>query len=96
MKILAITRREPGATSERIQALQTAEVKEVWSLMGEGFVREIYFDKGRPAVVLVLEADSIKVAKAKLDRLPMVVEKQIGFEFYQLGPYTQLATLFRA
>jgi hypothetical protein len=94
MKILAMTCRQPGATSERIQSLQRREVVEVWKLIAEGTIREIYFDRDRPCVVLVLEADSVADARAKLAHLPMVTEGQIDFDFLTLGPYTQLATLF--
>lgn len=96
MKIMAITRRQPGATGERIQALQAREVAEVWRLIGDGTIREIYFDRERPCVVVILEAESIAAARGRLAALPMVVEQQIDFELYSLGPYTQLATLFAA
>jgi hypothetical protein len=94
MKIMAITRRRPGATTERIQSLQAAEVSQVWQAIQDGSIREIYFDRERPCVVLILETDSIDAAKARLSTLPMVVEGQIDFDFYTLGPYSQLATLF--
>lgn len=94
MKILAMTRRQPGATAERIQALQEQEATAVWAMMGDGFVREIYFDKNKPCVVLVLEDESVAAAAARLDALPMVVERQIEFDYTELGPYRQLENLF--
>jgi len=94
MKILAITRRQPGATTERIMALQREEVTAVWSMLGDGFVREVYFDKDKPCVVLVLEADSIASAAARLVALPMVTARQIEFDLTVLGPYRQLENLF--
>ena len=94
MKIMAITRRQPGATTERIQSLQSAEVSKVWQAIQDGSIREIYFDRDRPCVVLILEVESINAARTYLSTLPMVAERQIDFDFYTLGPYTQLATLF--
>jgi hypothetical protein len=94
VKILAITRREPGTTFDHIQALQVPEAKEVWRLMGQDLIREIYFDPTRPAVVLVLEAESIDAAQASLAMLPMVAEGRIGFDFLELRPYRQLSNLF--
>ena len=94
MKILAITKRQPGATSRHIQALQVPEALAVWRHMRDGFVREIYFDPDRPAVVLVLEASSTDDARARLATLPMVAQGQIDFEILVLGHYSQLSHLF--
>lgn len=96
MRILAITRREPGATTEQIQALQMPEAKEVWRLMGEDFIREVHFDPTRPAVVLTLEAESAAAAQARLATLPMVAQGLLGFDVLELHPYRQLANLFAA
>jgi hypothetical protein len=94
MKILAITRRRPGATAERIQALQIPEAREVWRLQGEGFIREIHFDPTRPCVILVLEAESSAAAQERLAGLPMVQQDLIEFDVYELRPYRQLERLF--
>ncbi|MGO9774834.1 MAG: hypothetical protein ACLPSW_35785 [Roseiarcus sp.] len=94
MKILAITRRTADTSPERIAALQVPEASAVWDHMRRGLVREIYFDKERPAAILVLEAESIEAAREKLSQLPMVRERQIDFDFWTLGPFVQLAHLF--
>jgi hypothetical protein len=94
MKILAITRLKPGATLEKIQALQVPEVTEVWRMMGEDFVREIYFDKDKPCVVLVVEAASVDAARERLSRLPMVQANLFDFDFTVLGPFIQFEHLF--
>jgi hypothetical protein len=94
MKIMGVTRRRPGTTFERIQTLQGPEVAMVWQLMREGFIREIYFDKDKPAVVLIVEAESLEAARLRLGRLPMVAADLIEFDFTVLGTYTQIETLF--
>lgn len=94
MMILAITKRQPGASVERIQALQRDEAAAVWQLMGLGIVRAIHFDKDRPCAIVTLEADSVAAAAASLATLPMVAEKQIDFDYYVMGPYRQLENLF--
>jgi hypothetical protein len=94
MKLMAITRRLPDATTERIQALQLSEVTMVWSMILAGFIREIYFDPKRPCVVLIIESENEEKAAARLDELPMVKARQIGFDYYALGPYRQLENLF--
>lgn len=95
MKILAITKRLPTTSPDRIAALQVPEAKMVWELMKGDFIREVAFDRGRPCVLLTLEAASIEDAKMRLAPLPMVREQQIDFDFYVMGPYTQLANAFQ-
>jgi hypothetical protein len=94
MKIMGLTRRRPGATFDKIQALQGAEVGMVWELMREGFIREIYFDKDKPAVIVIVEAENVEAARSRLNLLPMVAANLIEFDFTVLGTYTQIETLF--
>lgn len=94
MKIMAITRRLPGATTERIQSLQVPEARMVWTMIGNGFIRQIHFDPERPCVILILECANREDAIRRLAELPMVKEKQIEFDYYTLGPYRQLEHLF--
>jgi predicted aconitase with swiveling domain len=94
VKILAISRRQAGASVDRIQALQKAEAEVVWHLMGEGIVREMNFDRTRPCAIVTLEADSVAQAAESLARLPMVAEGHIDFDYYVMGPYCQLENLF--
>ncbi len=94
MKIMAITRRVPGATVEKIQALQVPEATMVWKFITENLIREIYFDADKPCVVLMLVCASKEEAAMRLASLPMVEQKQIDFDYYTLGPYTQLSNLF--
>lgn len=94
MKIIAISRRQPGASLERIQALQAAEAAAVWKLMGTGIIREMHFDKDRPCAIVTLEAGTVAEAAAHLADLPMVREKQIDFDYFAAGPYRQLENLF--
>jgi len=94
MKILAISKRLPTTKLETIQALQVPEAREVWRLLGGGALREIHFDKSRPCAILVLEAEDIAAAEVLLAGLPMVIEGQLGFDFYMMGPYRQLEHLF--
>jgi hypothetical protein len=94
MRILAITRRLPGTRVEQIQALQVPEARAVWRLLGEDLIRDIWFDPARPAVVLMLEAESAAAARARLGVLPMVAEGLLDFDILELHPYRQLANLF--
>ncbi|MEC9344458.1 MAG: superoxide dismutase [Pseudomonadota bacterium] len=94
MKIMAISRRVQGATYEDIQRLQVPEVKKVWQGIGDGTIREIYFDPQKPCVVVILETNSPEAARAYMAELPMVQQKLIDFDYTVLGPFTQLSHLF--
>ena len=94
MKILALSVRQPGVSFDDIQRLQIPEVTMVWQMQQEGFLREIYFDAQRPAVVLVLEATNLDAARARLADLPMVAGGLIDFDLIHLGHYGQLQALF--
>ncbi len=95
MKILGISVRQPDATFEDIQALQIPETQLVWQMQRDGFLREIYFDPDRPAVVVVLEAESLETARARLAELPMVSAGLIDFDLIRLGHFGQVSVLFR-
>ena len=94
MKLLALSVRQPGASFDDIQRLQVPEVTMVWQMQQEGFLREIYFDPDRPAVTLILEAESIEAARARLAQLPMVEAGLIDFDLIKLGHYAQIQALF--
>ncbi len=94
MRILAVSRRTPETSIERLRALQEPEAAVVWRLVRQDFVRDIWFDRARPAAVLMLEAESMAAAEARLAELPMVAERQIAFDFFALEPFAQLENLF--
>ena len=77
---------ESDKASMEIPSSHAGVVKEIKVALG-GKVKE-------GSVVLVLEAASVDAARARLATLPMVTAGQIDFDFYALGPYTQLSTLF--
>lgn len=94
MKIMAVSRRLPGTTFEMLQAYQHSEVSLVWDYQRRGIIREIYFDSEKPAVVVILEAETLGAAKVAMAEMPMAKAKLLDFDFYTLGPYVQIETLF--
>ncbi len=94
MKLLFITRRLPGATTEQIAALRLEEVAEVWRHVKSGALREIYFSPERPAVVGMLECASVQEARTLLRGLPMARAGLLDFDIFPLQPYDQFELLF--
>lgn len=95
MKILAIDKILPDATSEEILNNLPEETRAVWGLYQKGFVREMYFrTEGTPGAVLILECEDIEHARMVVSTLPLVKKNLIDFDLYALGFYAPLATLF--
>lgn len=96
MKVLFITHRLPGVSTEQIVALRLAEAAGVWKLVASGSIREIYYSPARPAVIGILECGNLDQAREIMATLPMPTAKLIDFDFFTLQPYDQFGLLFRA
>ena len=94
MKIFAIDYILNGVTMEKIMPHLKEEALHAWKLMKEEKIREIYFRKDHPGVVVVLEAGSIDEAKAIMSDLPLVREKLIEFDYIPVGAFLPLEGLF--
>jgi hypothetical protein len=93
MKFLAIEIPGDATSTERMRALLAPEAERAWTLFKTGVLREAYFTPEHDAV-LVLECADEAEARAALDSLPLVRERQIGFRLMQLNPYTGFERLF--
>jgi len=94
MKILAIERELPGATTADFQRWGRAEACRAWELHQAGLIRELYFRQDSPAAVLVLECDGPEQARQVLGTLPLVQAGLIEFELIPLKAYPGFARLF--
>lgn len=93
MKFLAIETPGEAPAEESMRALLPSEAARAWDLFKSGVLREAYFTPEHDAV-LVLECGDEAEARAVLDSLPLVRERQIGFRLMQLCPYTGFERLF--
>ncbi len=87
MKILAIEKEIPGADWSKSEQILLNEALHVKGLMGQGIIKEIYFNEENCAVI-ILESESVEYAKAVLSHLPLVVARLIEFEMMELRRYT--------
>jgi len=92
MKILAISKESEGVNWDNEQIAMKKEASQVYDLYLSGKLREIYFTENYDAV-LILECQDIQEAKKVVNRLPLVKNKLIRFEFMQLNPYTGLSRI---
>jgi hypothetical protein len=94
MQILALSRRLPGTTPERLATLAADEARVAHALVAEGVVRSIHMCPERPGSMLVMECADLEAAHAALGRLPMVRDGLITFELTRMLPYTGFEVLF--
>lgn len=95
MKILALERELPGASSEGFQRFAQDEARKAWELHQAGSIRELYFRADESSAVLVLECESVDEASKLLNELPFVREGLITFELIPLRAYPGFARLFK-
>lgn len=94
MKILALERELPNATSEGFLCYAKDEARRTWELHQTGLIRELYFRTDRQTAVLVLECASTDDAQNMLAKLPYVREGLIAFDLIPLKAYSGFGRLF--
>ena len=94
MKILALEKPVPNATSEQCGPHLRSEALRVWELYQEGVIRETYFREDRSEAVLILECKDVGDAWAVLNTLPLVHQGLIAFELIPLAAYPGFGRLF--
>lgn len=94
MKILAIDRILPTATEEKIRDVVIHEAMHTWLLYSKDVIREMYFRKDRPGVVLVLECPAVADAQRLLATFPLVKAGVVEFDVIPLGYFVPFGTLF--
>ena len=93
MKLFAVDRILPTATEDNIRGVVIKEALHIWMLYTKDIVRETYFRKDRPGVILVLEAESVADAKKVLSTFPMVRAGVIDFDIIPVGHFVPFGTL---
>lgn len=94
MKLLAIERELPGATTDRFRDHLKAEAARAWELYQAGVIRELYFRQDNHSAVLVLECRDVEEAASVLETLPLVKEGLIAFDIVPLVAYPGFSRLF--
>lgn len=87
MKILAIEKENEGTDWTREKETLEQEALHVYKAYLSGYVREVYFNERKNAV-LIMECESLEKANEVLDSFPLVTKKLVSFELMQLEPYS--------
>lgn len=94
MKFLVLDKPVPGVTMEQIAPHLKEEARAAWAKYKAGVFRELYYRGDRPGVALILEAESLEVAKKHLADLPLSRAGVGDFEVIPLGPFVPFEALF--
>jgi muconolactone delta-isomerase len=95
MKILALSKRPDGVTTEQIAPHRVAEAAQAWELYTSGVFRELYFRTDKPGAVVMLECADVAEAQKALATLPMVEAGVLDFDLIPLGPFLEFRHLFK-
>ncbi len=94
MKFLALERELKGKKAKDFEPHLKSEAKKVWDYYKKGIIREIYFTKENHTAVIILECQNKKRAVQVLNSLPLVKNKLIAFDVFELIVYNGLERLF--
>ena len=94
MKILALERELPVASTEQFKWHSKSEAARAWELYQAGVLRELYFRADQRTAVLILECKDLEDARQILSTLPFVEADLIEFEIIPLAPYDGFERLF--
>jgi hypothetical protein len=88
MQFLSLSRRRSDRFSEaEFAKLLEAEVAQARVLYADGFIRQIWHRGDFPGACILLEADSLEQARARLHTLPMVRTGMLEVSIVPLVPY---------
>jgi muconolactone delta-isomerase len=88
MQFLSLSRRRVDRFSEtEFAALVDAEIAQARALYADGFIRQIWHRADLPGACILIEADSLEQAHARLHTLPMVRTGMLEVSIVPLSPY---------
>jgi muconolactone delta-isomerase len=88
MQFLSLSRRRADRFSDaEFAALVDAEVAQARTLYADGFIRQIWHRGDIPGACILIEADSLEQASARLHTLPMVRAGMLDVSIVPLVPY---------
>jgi len=86
------TRRTDRFADDAFAELADAEANRARELYAAGFIRQIWYRADRPGACMVLEADSLDEARARLSTLPLIRAGMLEVSIVPLVPYSGFTT----
>ncbi|MBN6066178.1 superoxide dismutase [Aggregatibacter actinomycetemcomitans] len=94
MRILVIDHPREGVTLDDYAPHLLNETKHAWEGIKSGLVRDIYFRKDRPGIVIMMEAETLKQAQEACKTFPLAQAGVLNFECIPFDNYTLWENLF--
>lgn len=94
MRILCLDIPKEGVTVSDYAPHLLNETRHAWELYKSEVIRDIYFRKDRPGVVIFAEADSVEEAQKACAEFPLAKAGLLTFECIPFGPYGLWESLF--
>jgi muconolactone delta-isomerase len=88
-------RRTDRFSDAQFAALADAEASHARELYAAGFIRQIWHRADLPGACMVLEADTLDDARARLHTLPLVRAGMLDVSIVPLAPYAGFTTAAR-
>ena len=95
MQYFAIDKNIEGVTEDQLRPHLPAELSATLQLYLSDKVRNFYFRKDRPGVILLMEVEHKQEAEELLKSLPLVQFGLLAFELIPVGPLEPLELLLR-
>ena len=93
MQFLSLSTRRTDRFSEaEFAELVDAEASRARELYAAGFIRQIWYRADLPGACMVLEADSLDEAHARLSTLPLIRAGMLEVSIVPLVPYSGFTT----
>jgi muconolactone delta-isomerase len=81
------TRRSDRFSDAEFASLVDAEIERARELYADGFIRQIWHRGDRPGACILIEADSLEQARARLQTLPLIRAGMLDVSIVPLMPY---------
>jgi hypothetical protein len=94
MKLFCLSIAQPDAGLEKFMPYLKDEVRHTWQLYKSEVVRDIYFRKDLPGVVIIAESDSVEDCRKALDEVPLAKAGLISWDVIPVGPFSNWELLF--
>lgn len=95
MQILVLDHPRAGVTFEDYLPHLLNETKHAWEGIKSEKIRQIYFRKDRPGIVIIMEANSVEEAQEECKTFPLAQAGLLDFECIPFGNYTLWENLFK-
>lgn len=95
MKVVAIGKTIKPLSDEDRKQIMPKEVPATLQLYLDGKIEQFFFMQDKPGVIFLMNVESLEVAKAAVNAMPLAAGGFLDFEFLAVGPLKPLGLLLQ-